>query len=718
MNDLFALIKDINSTDKIIDLISDGEYDLNMRDASNNYLLTYAIVQNNKKLVSELLKHDIKLDIFDNDGRSILYDSIRFGYIDLLKLLLDKNASLVGINILDMLDKRGLAPLHYVIQFKNVEILDLFMNYDFNINITNIINEYPIHLAISSMNVELTKKLIMYGADINVLLRTGENCLHLATNFNLTEIALLLIDKGININKRDIIYDYPVIQYAISSNNTVIFKKLVDQGDKLDINGQDYVGYTPLHYICETLHYKFLSILLSNKAVLNKLNFNLYSYNKEIPFMLLLKSIDNDSDYDYEFIRIFVTNTNLNFSNLHGETCLFYLISVDRWRQFRDILKTKKLNVFIRPKVDGNVSNKRIIDYIKKDDFEDFINLLTDSYYYQLSLHKDVEWREEWENKCKDKLTDSSACKDIIRRKLLKLYNLKKSDSYCHINLSYPVKKTTSSCPLVKEYEDIEFCTFAGVNMDIIFGMLYLFKKHSNICSPIQKVTYHHPTEQINLEMKWDNKLTIDDNFIHNFNKCVNKSKRFIIIPLGIEVTHRHHANYLLYDSKVGEIERFEPYGSYGPTEFNYNRDMLDITLSKFFEQINVKYVSPKEYLPKVGFQFFEQNETKKLGDPNGFCAVWSVWYVDQRLTYNNIRRDKLIKKLIKEISYRHIAYKDLIRNYSYVITSIRDHTFNKVNININKWISDSYTIENINDLLAEVNKQYLNNQYHNNEIE
>lgn len=701
MDELFNLVKEIDNTDKIIELINTGEYDLNIRDMANNYLLTYAITQNNKKLVNELLINGAKIDIFDSDGRSILYDSIRFGYLDLIKILLDKNVELVGINILNMLDKRGMCPIHYCIQFKNIDILDLFMKYDCNINMTNVIGEYPIHLAISSRYSEMVKKIIEYNADINVYLRSGENSLHLSLNFKLNDISELLIDKGININKKDNQYDYSPLHYSRTLNNKIIFKKLLDQYELLDVNTQDVFGNTVLHYICYELQYDFLDILFKSK-IINKLNFNLYSNKKQLPLMVLLSIIKNEDELDYELLKTFIVNTNLNFGGLDGVTSLAYLVSGNRWRQFRDVLKHKKLNIFLKAGV------KRIVDYVKSEDIEDFLNLVADSYYNQLISNRKITWKEEWENKCKDKINDEINCKNIILDKLLELYNNKHTELYCNTKTSYPIKKESLTCPLITEYEQIDFCTFAGVNMDIIFGMLYLINRHKNVCCPIQKITFNQNDQQINLVIEWNNNvLQIEEDFLKNFKKCII-NKRFVIIPLGIHNVKGDHANYLLYDNKNKEIERFEPFGAYGPQYYNYNRDVLDDNLTRLFKQIKVKYVSPKEYLPKVGFQFFEAQEKNKIGDPAGFCAVWSVWYVDQRLTYNNIRRDKLVKKLIKEISYRNIAYRDLIRNYSSVITKIRDEAFNKVGLDINKWLVDEYTMDHIKELMIEINKLYV----------
>ena len=35
------------------------------------------------------------------------------------------------------------------------------------------------------------------------------------------------------------------------------------------------------------------------------------------------------------------------------------------------------------------------------------------------------------------------------------------------------------------------------------------------------------------------------------------------------------------------------------------------------------------------------------IGDPNGFCALWCIWWTDIRLSNPNIPREKLVKMLM-----------------------------------------------------------------------
>jgi len=268
-----------------------------------------------------------------------------------------------------------------------------------------------------------------------------------------------------------------------------------------------------------------------------------------------------------------------------------------------------------------------------------------------------------------------------------------------------------------------------GSTLDVLVGIIYLLKNYDNICSTIdaqfidnQELCKYYKNigidgrtncEFMNFEAIWVfNKLHFSSNFHQNFKKCSTK-KRFTILPLGIELKNASHANYLIYDSKFNEIERFEPFGSSAPYKFDYSYGLLDKLLEKKFKSIdtNIKYISPKDYMPKIGFQFYDSLETnrRKIGDPGGFCALWAIWYAEQRLIYCDISREKLVNKMIGAIKKQNMSFKNLIRNYSKNITNIRDEILKKAKVTINDILNDQLT-ENqveiiINEIILFINK-------------
>ncbi len=268
-------------------------------------------------------------------------------------------------------------------------------------------------------------------------------------------------------------------------------------------------------------------------------------------------------------------------------------------------------------------------------------------------------------------------------------------------------------------------CTFVGTTLDILIGLYFLISKHKNTYAVLNKNFIKNDKlckfyksigvkesrcEFLNFEMIWVyQKLYFMDKFDELFH---NNKKRFCIIPLGIETQDGSHANYLIYDKEINEVERFEPNGSDHPSGMDYKPLLLDEILEKFFKDFDpkIKYISPKMFLPKIGFQLLDSTEKnkKKIGDPGGFCAMWSIWYVDMRITHHNIPRQKLVQKMIKELKERNISFKNMIRNYSNKIIITRDKLLDKAKININNWINEDYNDEQLDIIIQEITKMFF----------
>ena len=178
------------------------------------------------------------------------------------------------------------------------------------------------------------------------------------------------------------------------------------------------------------------------------------------------------------------------------------------------------------------------------------------------------------------------------------------------------------------------------------------------------------------------------------------KESNYITIPIGIETAVGSHANILFWDVRNKIIERFEPNGSNFPMGLNYNPELLDNLLENKFKQFepNLQYYAPKTYLPPISFQMLENLETpkcKKIGDPNGFCGVWCIWWVYQRmLNIDNpgLNVNNIAEQMIKWIKFDNQSFKNIIRNFSKKITSIRDRYLKKYSHDINDWIVGNYT--------------------------
>ena len=753
-------------------LIKDTKINLNIKDNSDTYLIEYAIIFNKIDLIKILLDKEIKIDMIGDDNRSILYNVIKFSYIDILSLLLKKNNNLIGDSILNIKDNDGNTAIFYAIRFSNIECVKEIFNYMTNFSIKNNIGDTILHYSIRYLNLEIFKYINLKIEDLNIQNNDGHTILHLIIKYNCSELLKYILLKyannlsSINFNSVDFKYNLSILHYLCISLNYELLIILDDKIKLFNGNIQDNNGNIFYHYFINNISKlkditksEILKIIQINQILKNniKFDFNLYNINGDTIGHILAYNIDFFINNQMNLIINWVLeNSNLNIQNNDGISILFILVKNNYWEKYSNILINKKLDIFITTN-----SNDNMLNYIKIDKIDNFINIITESYLNQLtSIDKKNKWLDYWDNRCQtninlselnqtelDLIKDfnidkieikSNICYEIFFNKIKKFIDNFISDKNS-INL-YSHPRTYKPVILIKEYPNVSISTFTGSTIDILCSLFFLSKKFNDKIENIIDTSLSlilnknvieckqsnniKKCEVVGIEILWKNfQLIIPENIqlykqitqlIHNFNKT--SSVRFFILPLSIELNIdemvANHSNILIFDFITMEVERFEPHGSYPPDGMDYNIELLDILLENKINSFNLSltYISPLKYENKIGFQIKEINELKNdyIGDPNGFCVLWCIWWADIRIANPNILREKLFNKLNKELINNKLSHRQIIRNYSYYIIQIRDKYFENANTNINEWINDTLSNNSIkllnNNIINDIN--------------
>ena len=746
---IFQLVK-LQDWKNLTKLIETNDIDYNIKDNSNIWLLEYLIMFNQKELIELILTKSIRIDIKDEQNKTILYSVIKFSYLPILKILLEKDKKIIGKSILEIKDNEDNIPLFYAIKFFNLEAIELILKYQNNFYTKNADGENALHLAVKSVNLDIFKLILTKITDINVKKNNGESCLQLAIKYRCYDIIKYMLEEYIDksdkldLNSTESKYNFSPIHYIFLSLDfqlVMIFSKYLN---KFDPDIQDKSGNIFLHY--------FINNITQNSNIFKKedmlytideikklnINYNLYNIDGNTACHILLLHLKIfRTDYNI-LINDFIEKTNLNIQNKNGESCLFLLVKNNYWKNVSNVLIKKKLDIFI---IDENKNT--VFDYLDTEDTNLFIEMITNSYLYILtSVNYGEKWLDYWDNRCKKNInlkelnetekeliqnikldSNKTLCFNLIEDKLKNYIKNFKKDKKIHDINSYPTK--TKYPKLIDKYNDIIVPTFTGSTIDILSGLIYLNSKYNNMTTTSLKlIDLNSPLincnnnicEMIGFEILWKNyQLHIPSAKSNDLMReltfiKMNKSIRFFVIPIGIELTTNEssygHANFLLFDFDIMQVERFEPHGAEPPYGMDYNANLLDNLLKNKISsfKLGFEYISPSEYLPKIGFQIKEIYELKSdyIGDPNGFCAVWCIWWCDIRIKNPNINRNKIVNLLVKEIINEEFSYKKLIRNYSNYITEIRDKLLIKTGININDWIND--TINNEQQKLLEDN--------------
>lgn len=735
----------------IIDILLNKNIRLDILDDSSRSILYTIIKFSYTEILIKILEKDkisigkSILEIKDLDGNIPLFYAIKFKNIKCIEIILKYTNNFYIKNNL------GDNALHLAIKSENIELFYLLSNYIKDIKSRNTIGESYLHLMIKYKCYDMFKYFIkLHHTNINFIqiiniceFKYNFTILHyICYNMDLKSIEILskfnllkLLNGNIQDNSGHIFYHF----FIMNINNMNI---LNDENIKNIIN---------LNELFKNINF----------------NINLYNIDGDTAGHLLFSNINIFSNNKLTFlVNWIIEKIDLNTQNFKGISIFYLIVKNNFWKQTMHILRKKKIDIFIIAE-----DSKTIFDYINQDDFEIFLEMITSSYLYQLTnKNNSLKWLEYWDNRCKKilkinelneteiellkdlsidvkiKSKNYNICEDIIKNKLNKsITNFINNKNIFGIS-SYPI--SNDFIKLIYNYPNVVISTFSGDKIDILSGIIYLlnkfnklnyyylktsinlFKKSNELftCKNIKSNLFLNNNSDIvekrfcnieNFEILWINKVLkfpviINKNLeeiIISMVKAETDESRWFIIPIGIELDSYSHSNYLIFDIKNMQVERFEPHGAHNPNDFDYDEELLDSLLINHLNNLNLnfEYFKPRDYLQKIGFQIKEINEhdSDYIGDPNGFCALWCIWWVDLRLSNPDISRIKLFKQLNKELINGKYSYKKLIRDYSYYIIEIRDNILTKANTNINEWINDKISDKNIN-LLNLAIEEYL----------
>lgn len=681
---LFQLLRQNKDDEALSYITSHVKEDYNIQDENGVYLIMYVVSMNKSAILEKLLSPNIKLDSLDYDGHSILYTPMKYGYLDVVKLLIEHDQKVIGVPIANLTDADGNIPLHYALWVRNIESIKLLLPQS-KCMLQDKYKKNALHYAIKTRMVEVVDLVIPKMTSLDVRDQDGETALHVATRWNLPEIVRKLLKAGANPNIQEVhglLYPLHIASY---NGNDDIVSILLDHG--ADVNCLDFDGCTPLHVSTKQDKINVTNVLLTHKPSNNiQINVNIIDVYHSIPLHLVF-AYKHDNFIDH--IGTLLPLSNLNIPEYTKDTCLHLICKAQLWKKFKDMLVKKKLNAIY-----FNTKHERPFDYIAPDDTKEFVDLLVESYHYLLT-NQPKEWMNKWEKDC---INDDKVCYDNIRKRITDL--LEQKEIKC-VDRTYPMKSVTK-CLDVPVDDYVANTTFTGSYLDWLSGFVRILTKYSNVvssiylppfdanlCNSIKNVystclpwmfpcDFDYKTETLYIHEPIQKRIIMALN-----DKTVN----YIIIYLHIGFETSAHANMLIYSKKTNEMERFEPAGGM------YLEDQkIDKKLKSYFSKLipNLKYVAPYEYM-KSGFQSIDikfNTYDVHIGDPGGFCLAWSLWYADMRLSYPSIKREKLVKYIIDQFNDKNLLFSSVIRNYAGKIVQLRDQVLAENDVDINMYIN------------------------------
>jgi ankyrin repeat protein len=660
---MFTLVK-ARDWDRLMErLIADGKKaNINAKDEQGNTLLMHVVVMNQEKLIDQLLLLGANIDGLDREGRSILHHPIKFGLDRVVDMLLTHPSTkkIIGIPLVDLRDGDGNTPLHYAGMFSNTHAAKLLLAEGANPNPHNHQHETPLHLTMSSKLVSI---LLTAGAHPNVLDATGLAPLHYAALRRRADVIReLLSHPSTDVNVRSMDQELTPAMHVLDPKHRALLDMLLDKG--ADLTAQDAYGNSMFHQCITDGYPETFDYLVAKYQGKCPEAWDMVNVYGMTPLHLALAAGDRTNYPLHELVRC----TDLNIQDQDGNTTLFYLAQSGAWKDFQDVLLPKVLDAFI-------VNHRGQAPFDVAKDRDAFLDLLVKSMI-------------------KDPKADKKILTDAKRRIVEERVSVAgEVNGYC---VSFKVDQT------------IRFNTFLGISLDVLAGCLLLAKEKG-------VVTLVHPrmfdasntldhfkslhtkrrytaTDLYDIEILWSyQKIYIPPTLALAIKRHLAGPARFLVVPLGIELTKGGHANMLIIDKQTRTIERFEPSGRDNPIGFYYNPKFLDDQLKEKLMPFypDYRYLMPSDYMPKIGFQLFDAAEESKIvGDPDGFCTTWCAWYAMQRATYPDLDQGKLVRRLVISVKRSGVRFRDLIRSYGKQIGDLRDSILTTLGMDLNDWIN------------------------------
>lgn len=671
----------------IIKKIEKNKVNVNEEVMEGNYLIHYAGLSNNIRALKKILGKGGDMAEQNSLGETVAHISAKLGYYNILKYLVKKNPY-----ILNKVSNDGDTVLH--ILYDNYEMLDyIFKKYEKYINSLNKVNKKGFNVLLKNIRLgkdnKIIKLLIKNGVNLNC--PNEHPPIMSAVDSNNFDIVKLLVKNGANVNAKDKTYVNAFILSVLNRRSDIAKYLLQNGADSLYSGGES--DHNPLVIAINNKDYDMLKVLLDDKEINPKLDFDSFNRYLDIPAHYIFMKVDKTLPMKVKKKILRKTN-DLNRKNINGNTVLHYLLHNDDWKKYKDVLIGKKLDITIK-----NKKGKTPVDFLKgkkKDEFLDFIN---SSYVRNLKKKGDLMKRSNSTLK-KNKQENSVILKQVED------VNKSSFSSSTIFNIIYTLG-------ILQKYSNL---TIPFINNPTTpFGMknnLYKVVKNKSIFGVINiyaQVLY----ELVPYIILWSDKnnyfiskdLKLAFKFANN-----RKNKRFILLRLSLVVNkNMNHANILLYDKVENTIERFDPYGNipYGNPD-----EMDDFLEEKLKSIINDKlvYLRPSDYMDKVSFQIIsneDDKKNKKFGDPMGFCLAWIYWYVEMRIMNENVKPKILVSKLIKKINDSKYTFMEYIRNYADVLDKEKNMLLRRGGINEKNFYNDTYTVEDINKIINQMVKEF-----------
>ena len=616
-----------------------------------------------------------KIKNINYSGNNILHMACIRGRKDIIDNILNKYPELYylsnkyGDNCAFILLKYGWIKIFKFYLKKYIDVLD-FINNDGNSILQLCLDKKKLFRYLIDNLLDSQRDILnnINNEGKTILLEAID--LYYSKNIDINFLEYIISKVNLNIPKEN-----PPLLYSIILRLEDVADLLLKYGAEPNINNNK--GITPL-----MISIKNDLLITSEKLINKKANINAQDHElKNSPVNIAILKKNN-----IIFNLLFKNNINFDLKNQYMNTPMHYLIHTNKNKLWMD----KK--VFYDIIINNNLTEKNIngidpLTILKKTTTikREYINKLLIKNQYNRN-------REEQINMPKIIRTNYGQFNsDIIHNIFYTIVILKKYE-----NLFIPVQNNN-----INNTDKLKMISYKSDVGNIFGNVIELFYEYFANIAP-HLILWHNK-----------NLYHIDTNLGISLQNILKNSKvRFIFFKLTIIINkNSSHANVIIYDKKVNEAYRFEPYGNINIYDYEILNEKIEKKLKKYINK-NLKYISPKEFMENIPIQImsndFDQDK-KKLGDPFGYCLAFCFWFIELRLLNPEYDIKLLMKRSFYEIMNRKSSSNkilDYIRNYSYKLNKLSIKFLKEAGIDKMSIYNLSFTENETEKILVHYNKE------------
>nr|QFG73975.1 MAG: ankyrin repeat containing protein [Megaviridae environmental sample] len=509
------------------------------------------------------------------------------------------------------------------------------------------------------------KQILKYKMNIDIRNRDGLTPLLVATlNNSFKSFKLLLENKA---NPEAGLDSLAVFILICNNDETTALKWLkLAHKYKCDLNRVSPGGETAIAIAFENKYTDVIDFLIENNV----------DFNKGYP-PLLFTLLDMQK---YTFIRKYAHKFDFTVRDHQWNTCLHYYLQTctniqkDVCVYLVENLKKSNIN-------DQNIHGNSIYHLIKS---ADVLELLVNYLYMDVNL-KNANQVSVWDH-IKSFPNAQKCLKKSVGVFYPKFLKKQKKD----------LPQLTRGCTVIKPPSHTNHI-YSSDLIYIPYYIIYIYKRYQNniFISTKKDMTVNIGNDIHSKMLKRSFRETLKyvlscnaefTNFGIFFNKTTycfpkleakypNKLSFYFIFTRASDTNM--HTNILIIDPKQKIIERFDPEG-YKPAYTEMNNVLKEIFL-KHPQFKSFKYMWCYDCYNEYKYQLLEEsNFERQNGDPGGFCTMWCIWYLELRLIHPTVPPKQLYADSIKKLLSFDQSLRDYIRDYSIMLTKIKDQMSEK----------------------------------------